>query len=77
MARKRLELFKIQEFDEVRKDFFEKFEVYAVSEIGCHLHRQHVYGVRMNDLPRFPQVLEIMEELVEADIVAAVVTVSP
>jgi ribonuclease HI len=77
MARKGLELFKIQEFDEVRKDFFEKFEVYAVSTIGCDLHRQHVYRVRMNDLPRFPQVVEIFEELVEADIVAAVVTVSP
>lgn len=74
MARRGVEIFKVQEFDESQKDFFEKFEVYAISSIGQDLHRQHIYRVRMNHISRFPQIEEILEELREEDIVAPGVT---
>jgi len=65
MARRGIELFKVQEFDEGRKDFFDKFDVYVDAAIGCELHRQHCYRVRMNDAPRYPKILEIIEEVDE------------
>ena len=68
-VRRGLELFKVQEFDEARKDFFEKFEVYVDSALGNELHRQRAFRVRLNDLPRFPQIVEVLEELKESDIV--------
>jgi len=76
-ARRGLELYKFQVYDEVRKDFFEKFEAYVNASIGSNLHRQNVYRVRMNDVPRFPQIVEILEKLKERDIVVSTVAVSP
>ena len=76
-ARKGIELFQVQEFDETRKDFFDKFDVYVDAVIGVELHRHHCYRVRMNDLPRFPQILEILEEVGESSIVIANVETVP
>jgi ribonuclease HI len=76
-ARRGLERYKFQVYDEVRKDFFEKFEAYVSASIGGDLHRQNVYRVRMNDVPRFPQIVEILEKLKEGDIVVSTVAVSP
>jgi ribonuclease HI len=74
-ARRGIELFKVQEFDEGRKDFFNKFDVYVDAAIGCELHRQHCYCVRMNDVPRYPGILEIIEE-VDEDAICGVGLVS-
>ncbi len=63
VARKDVQLFKFQVFDASRRDFFDKFEAYAAPEIGNNLHRGNVYRVRMNDVARYPQILEIVEEL--------------
>ena len=68
IARKDVQLFKFQVFDASRGDFFDKFEAYAGPEIGNNLHRGNVYRVRMNDVPRYPQILEIVEELGHAKV---------
>jgi ribonuclease HI len=69
IARRDIQIFKFQVYDAVRRDFFEKFEAYAEPLVGNELHRQNVYHVRMNDMPRFPQILEILMELKEAELV--------
>ena len=74
-AKRGIELFKVQEFDQGRKDFFDKFNVYADAAIGCELHRQHCYRVQMNDVPRYPKILEIIEE-VDEDAISGVGTVT-
>jgi ribonuclease HI len=60
-ARRDIQRFKFQVYDEVRKDFFEKYEAYATVAIGNELHRGNMYHVRMNDVPRYPRILEIVE----------------
>lgn len=70
IARRRLQIFKFEVYDEARMDFFDKFEAYAEPSVGNDLHRMHVYHVRMNDILRFPQILEILAELKESDLVA-------
>jgi ribonuclease HI len=76
-ARRDIQALKFQVFDEVKRDFFEKFEAYAEPSVGNELHRTHVYHVRMNDVPRYPKILEIIEELRESDIVINTAAVSP
>lgn len=61
---------KFQAFSEEKKDFFDKYFAYAVHAIGNALHRQHVYRVRMNAVSQYPHILEILEELEEADLVS-------
>lgn len=77
IARRERQIFKFQVYDDSKKDFFEKFEAYADSYVGNDLHRMHVYHVRMNDLPRYPQIIEILEELKESELVAQVVVATP
>jgi hypothetical protein len=62
---------KFQTFSSEKKDFFEKFMAYADASVGNNLHRQHSYIVRMNDVPQYPQILEIISEVKESDLVAA------
>jgi ribonuclease HI len=61
---------KFQTFSEEKLDFFDKYMAYADSLIGNELHRQNVYRVRMNDVPQYPQIEEILEELEEPDLVS-------
>jgi ribonuclease HI len=60
---------KFQTFCEERRHFFEKYRAYAGSAVGNALHRQHVYRVRMNDVPQYPRIEEILEELQESKLV--------
>jgi ribonuclease HI len=60
---------KFQTYSEEKRDFFEKYQAYADSSIGNALHRQNVYRVRMNNIPRYPQIEEILEELEESNLV--------
>jgi ribonuclease HI len=50
------------------KDFIEKFVAYTDPHIGNELHRQHTYVVRMNDIPEYPRILEIVSEAKESDL---------
>ena len=59
---------KFQTYAEEKKDFIDKFTVYADAQIGSNLHRQHVYLVRMNFVPEYPRVEEILAELDESEI---------
>lgn len=70
MARRNVQLFKFEVWDEVRGVFFEKFEAYTCNEIGNQLRRQNVYQVRMNDIPGYPQILEIIWSRKEAEFLA-------
>jgi ribonuclease HI len=54
---------KFQTYSPTKLDFFEKYFAYAEPVIGNSLHRQHVYRVRMNNLPKNPRIEEILEEL--------------
>jgi len=64
---------KFQLYSTEKKDFFEKFTAYADAAVSNDLHRQHVYVVRMNDVPQYPKILEIVAELKESDLVEEVV----
>jgi hypothetical protein len=70
MASKEIQLFRFEVWDDIRKMFFDKFQAYTDNVIGNELHRQNVYQVRMNDVPRYPQILEILWSRKEKDFVA-------
>lgn len=40
-----------------------KHFAYAAPEVGAQLHRQRVFRVLMNDAPKYPQVLRVLEEI--------------
>lgn len=63
IARRDVQLFRFEIWDESRRMFFEKGTAYASNEIGDRLHRGNVYRVQMNDEPRYPKIVEILEEL--------------
>ena len=69
MAAKEIQLFRFEVWDEAKKLFFDKFQAYTTNAVGNELHRQNVYKVRMNDEPRYPQVLEIVWIMKEKDFV--------
>lgn len=69
-ARRDIQLFKFEVWDEGRKMFFDKFEAYTDNAIGNEIHRQNVYQVQMNDVPRYPQILEILWSRKEKDFLA-------
>jgi len=66
---------KFQLYSEEKKDFFEKFMAYSDVQLGNDLHRQNVYLVRMNNVPQYPRIEEILVELKEADLVPQNVSV--
>jgi ribonuclease HI len=70
MATKEVQLFKFEVWDDRKKMFFDKFQAYTDNAIGNDLHRQNVYQVRMNNEPRYPQILEIVWSRKEKDFIA-------
>lgn len=60
---------KFQTYSEEKLDFLEKHIAYADSSIGNALHRQNIYRVKMNDVPQYPRIEEIIEELEEVSAV--------
>jgi len=70
MARRDLQLFRFEVWDDTKGMFFDKGAAYATNEIGDNLHRQNVYEVRMNDEPRFPQIVEIIWSMKETEFMA-------
>ena len=78
MARRDIQVFKFEVWDETRQVFFEKFEAYTSCEIGNELHRMRIYQVRMNDVPGYPQIVEILGSwMKEADFLAQEAVVGP
>jgi ribonuclease HI len=50
-------------FSEETQTFLESCYAYAPPGLTAELHRQHGYRVRFNDNPKYPQILEILEEV--------------
>src|SRR4029077_16071964 len=70
MASREVQLFKFEVWDDSRRLLFDKFQAYTDNAIGNELHRQNVYQVRMNDIPKYPQIVEILWSRKEKDFVA-------
>lgn len=66
--RRNVQKVKFQTYSGDRKDFFEKYMAYAGFEIGNSLHRHHIYRVRLNRAPQYPQIEEIIAELSQEDL---------
>jgi ribonuclease HI len=49
-------------YDEVTNQYGPKHFAYAQPEVGGQLHRQRTFRVQMNDNPKYPQVLRVLEE---------------
>jgi len=47
----------------VSQTFVESCYAFATTALAAGLHRQHGYRVRFNDNPKYPQILEIVEEV--------------
>jgi ribonuclease HI len=77
VAKRDIQLFKFEVWDEAKGMFFDKFEAYTTTEIGNELHRQNVFHVRMNDVPGYPQILEILATLKESDLSAKRIVAGP
>jgi ribonuclease HI len=63
---------KFQTYSGEKCDFFEKYQAYAHASVGNALHRHHIYRVRMNDIPQYPQIVEIVAELQQCDLASVV-----
>jgi ribonuclease HI len=57
---------KFQVYTDATKDFGGKFVAYSTPEVGALLHRGRVYRVRFNSSPKYPQVVEVLEEFLTA-----------
>jgi ribonuclease HI len=68
LVRREEQKIKFELYSAEAKDFVEKFVAYADAVLGNSLHRQHAYVVRMNDVPEYPRILEIVGEVKESDL---------
>lgn len=50
-------------FCEETQGYEESCYAFASTHVAAELHRQHRYRVRFNDNPKYPQILEIVEEV--------------
>jgi len=50
-------------FSEATQSFVESCYAFASTALASELHRQHGYRVLFNDNPKYPQILEILEEI--------------
>jgi ribonuclease HI len=55
-------------YEEAKRAFTGKFRAYADVRLGLELHRGHVYKVRFNDLPQYPQIELIIEEVAKTNL---------
>jgi len=68
LVRREVQKIKFQTYSQEKSDFFDKYFAYADAVIGNYLHRQNVYRVRMNAVPQYPLIEEILEELKQPDL---------
>jgi hypothetical protein len=50
-------------FSENTVSYVESCYAFATTALAAELHRQHGYRVRFNDNPKYPQILELVEEV--------------
>lgn len=50
-------------FSEATQTYVESCFAFATTALAAELHRQHGYRVRFNDNPKYPQILELVEEV--------------
>jgi ribonuclease HI len=55
--------FKFQRYDQSTGESGSKFTADTSPELGAMLHRGHTYRVQMNDNPRYPQIVALLEEI--------------
>lgn len=55
--------FVFEVFDEQTQTYLSKNFAYCTPETGAELHRQRGFRVTMNDKPRYPQILQVLEEI--------------
>lgn len=60
---------KFQLYSAQANNFIDKYVAYADAALGNELHRQHAYVVRMNEIPEYPRILEIVSEAKESNLV--------
>jgi hypothetical protein len=70
MARRDLQLFRFEVWDDRKGMSFDKGAAYATNEIGNNLHRQNVYEVWMKDDCRFPRTVGIKWSMNEPEFMA-------
>jgi len=54
---------KFELYDEASNQYSAKHFAYAQPNVGGELHRQRAFRVEMNDNPKYPQVLRVLEEI--------------
>jgi ribonuclease HI len=55
--------FVFEVFDDTTNTYISKHFAYCSPVVGCQLHRQRGFRVKVNDNPDYPQILEVMEEV--------------
>jgi hypothetical protein len=50
-------------FSEEKQTYVESCYAFATTALAAELHRQHGYRVRFNYSPKYPQILELVEEV--------------
>lgn len=63
VAQTKVERFVFEVFDEETQNYLSKHFAYCSPETGAELHRQRGFRVTMNDKPRYPQILQVLEEI--------------
>ena len=54
---------KFEIYDEAAQQCGAKHFAYAQPVVGAELHRQRAFRVRMNDNPKYPQIVAVLEEI--------------
>jgi len=54
---------KFEIYDEATQECGAKHFAYALPAVGIELHRHHAFRVQMNDNPRYPQIVAVLEEI--------------
>ena len=55
--------FVVEIFDESTHIYLSKHVAYCTPEIGAQLHRRRGFRVQMNDEPKYPQIIQVLEEV--------------
>jgi ribonuclease HI len=63
VGRTRENRFVVEVYDEETQAYISKHFCYCTPEIGAQLHRQRGFRVQMNANPKYPQIIEVKEEL--------------
>jgi hypothetical protein len=50
-------------YDQASDQYGAKHFAYAQPVVGCELHRQRAFRVQMNENPKYPQIIDVLEEI--------------